>query len=166
MGDATHMDAPIRIRDAVAADAAWLAECAIAMARETEAKALDPATVRAGIERALADPSRARYFVAMRDAHAGGDTLGMPVATLMLTREWSDWRNGDWWWIQSVYVQPDVRRQGMFSALYRHVEALARGTPDTIGLRLYVERDNAAAQRTYLDLGMRDAGYFVYEALL
>ena len=156
----------LRVRDAVAGDAAWLADCAVAMARETEDKALDPATVRAGIEAGLADPLKARYLVAMHQDLAGKDVIAMPAATLMLTREWSDWRNGDWWWIQSVYVVPDFRRHGAFTALYRHVEALARAAPGVIGLRLYVERGNARAQGTYAALGMRDAGYEVYEALL
>src|SRR3546814_15026166 len=82
----------------------------------------------------------------------------------MLTREWSDWRNGDWWWIQSVYVVPASRRRGMFAALYRHAEALARATPGVIGLRLYVERGNEVARRTYAALGMVDAGYDILEA--
>src|SRR3546814_3907296 len=74
----------------------------------------------------------------------------------MLTREWSDWRNGDWWWIQSVYVVPAWRRQGVFAALYRHVEELALATPGVVGLRLYVERGNDAARRTYAALDMVD----------
>lgn len=153
-----------RIRDAVAADLDLLAQWAQAMAWETEHKRLDPATVHAGVAAGLADPARARYFVAMHDAPlAGHESVGVAAGTLMLTREWSDWRNGDWWWIQSVYVAPDYRRQGVFAALYRHVEALARATPGVVGLRLYVERHNAAAQRTYAALGMRDAGYALYE---
>lgn len=155
-----------RIRAATSTDAAWLAQCAIAMAQETEGKALDPATVRAGIEAGLADRDKARYFVAMHDARAGADTLGIPAGTLMLTREWSDWRNGHWWWIQSVYVMPEFRRHGVFAALYRHVEALARAAPGVIGLRLYVEDDNTAAQAVYARLGMDDAGYRILEALL
>jgi ribosomal protein S18 acetylase RimI-like enzyme len=155
-----------RIRAAAATDAAWLAQCALALAQETEGKALDPATVRAGIEAGVADPGKARYFVAMHDARAGADTLGIPAGTLMLTREWSDWRNGHWWWIQSVYVMPEFRRHGVFAALYRHVEALARAAPDVIGLRLYVEHDNTAAQAVYARLGMRDAGYRILEAPL
>jgi len=158
--------AMIRIRDAGRADTQWLADCAIAMARETEGKALDPGTVRAGMAGGLEDPARARYFIAMHEAHAGGDSIAAPAGTLMLTREWSDWRNGDWWWIQSVYVLPDYRRHGVFRALYRHVADLARSDPGVVGLRLYVERDNADAQRTYAALGMRDAGYLIYEALL
>ena len=165
--DPTRRAAPgVRVRAATADDAPWLAGCALALARETEGKALDAGSVRAGIEAGLADPDKARYFVAMRQAQAGHDTLAVPAGTLMLTREWSDWRNGHWWWIQSVYVAPGFRRRGVFAALYRHVEAQARATAGVVGLRLYVERDNAAAQATYAALGMRDAGYRILEAAL
>jgi GNAT superfamily N-acetyltransferase len=146
------------VRDAVADDLQWLVDCAIAMAWETERKRLDAGIVRAGVAAALDDTSKARYFVAMRDDARAG--------TLMLTGEWSDWRNGLWWWIQSVYVEPAQRRGGVFAALYRHVETLARAASGVIGLRLYVEHANAAAQRTYAVLGMRDAGYRIYEQLL
>lgn len=145
------------IREAVAADRDWLAECAIAMALETEHRHLDADTVRAGVAAGIADSAKARYFVAV-------DGNGAPVGTLMLTREWSDWRNGDWWWIQSVYVVPAQRRRGVFAALYRHAETLARATTGVVGLRLYVERGNDAARRTYVSLGMVDAGYDILEA--
>lgn len=159
------MSAPLRIREAHAHDRDLLAQWALAMALETEHKQLDEATVRAGMEAGISDPAKARYFVAMRESTvAGRETIAAPAGTLMLTREWSDWRNGDWWWIQSVYVPPEHRRQGVFAALYRHVEALARGTPGVVGLRLYVERENVNAQRTYASLGMADAGYAIYEA--
>ena len=155
----------IRIRAAHPSDAGLLAEWNAAMALETEGKHLDPDTVRAGVVAGIADPSKARYFVAMEDANtAGAETIGIPVGTLMLTTEWSDWRNGQWWWIQSVFVPPGHRRKGVFSALYRHVEALAREAPGVIGLRLCVERDNANAQRTYESLGMQDEGYKVFFA--
>jgi GNAT superfamily N-acetyltransferase len=155
---------PFRIREAQSADTDLLARWAIAMAWESEHKRLDPDTIQAGIAAGIADPAKARYFVAMQDASlAGHETVGVPAGTLMLTREWSDWRNGDWWWIQSVYVAPEHRRRGVFAALYRHVEQLARGTAGVIGLRLYVERDNANAQRTYAALGLHDAGYQIYE---
>ena len=158
------MTAAIRIRDAQPADRDWLADCNIAMALETEHKHLDRDTVRAGVAAGIADAAKARYFVAMRDvATAGRETLGVAVGTLMLTHEWSDWRNGDWWWIQSVYVAPEHRRSGVFAALYAHVEQSARNTPAVIGLRLYVENANADAQRTYAALGMVDAGYAIYE---
>jgi GNAT superfamily N-acetyltransferase len=155
----------LRVREALPGDAAWLADCAVAMARETEGKQLDLDTVRAGVAGGLADPRRARYFIAVHDALAGSDTLAVPAGTLMLTSEWSDWRNGDWWWIQSVYVLPAFRRRGVFAALYAHVAASVREAKGVVGLRLYVEHANAHAQQTYAALGMRDAGYRVYEAL-
>ncbi len=155
----------LRIRPAAASDADLLARWAQAMALETEHRQLDATTVQAGVVAGIADPARARYFIAMHDAPlAGRETMGNAVGTLMLTHEWSDWRNGDWWWIQSVYVAPQARRQGVFAALYQHVEQLARQTPGVIGLRLYVERDNAAAQQTYAALGMTDAGYRIFES--
>lgn len=146
------------IRPANAADVETLARWAEAMALETEGKRLDAATVRAGIAAGIADPGKARYFVAERDGHA--------VGTLMLTTEWSDWRNGWWWWIQSVYVAEDARRLGVFRALYDHVAAEARVAEDVCGLRLYVENDNARAQATYAALGMIDAHYRVFEVAL
>ena len=154
-----------RIRPAESADAELLVRWAQAMALETEHKRLEPATVAAGVAAGIADPLKARYFIAMQDAPlAGRETIGSAVGTLMLTREWSDWRNGDWWWIQSVYVDPPHRRQGVFAALNRHVERSARATPGVIGLRLYVERGNVRAQSTYAALGMVDAGYGIFEA--
>jgi len=95
---------------------------------------------------------------------AGRETIAAPVGTLMLTREWSDWRDGEWWWIQSVYVPSAHRRKGVFAALYRHVEKLARDSAGIIGLRLYVERENDNARKTYASLGMVDAGYAIFEA--
>ncbi len=158
------MSHPLRIRDAHPADAPLLAEWASAMAWETEHKRLDAATVLAGVQSGIGDPARARYLVAMRDAPlAGREVLSVPVGTLMLTREWSDWRNGEWWWIQSVYVPEAHRRQGVFAALYRHVERQARDADGVVGLRLYVERENENAQRTYRALGMDDAGYHIFE---
>jgi ribosomal protein S18 acetylase RimI-like enzyme len=89
---------------------------------------------------------------------------GRVVGQLMVTYEWSDWRNGAFWWIQSVYVLPEARRCGAFSALYSHVERLAKATPGVCGLRLYVELANERAQATYRRCGMTDAGYRVMEA--
>lgn len=150
----THGHASIRA--ATANDLPQLRDWACAMALETEHKHLDPPTVEKGIRAVLDQPRRGAYFVAER----GGQAVG----TLMLTYEWSDWRNGDWWWIQSVYVAPEHRRQGVYAALYAHVLAGAKADPAVCGLRLYVERDNATAQRTYESLGMVDAGYRMYEA--
>lgn len=145
----------LRIRDAAAADVPVLVRWAQAMAFETEGKRLPDGDILPGVARGIAEPSLARYFVA--------EIAGKPVGTLMLTTEWSDWRNGLWWWIQSVYVAPEARRRGVYRALYAHVRALAEADPGVCGLRLYVERENLAAQRTYAALGMRDAHYLIYE---
>lgn len=146
----------LHIRTAVEGDLERLVEWGTAMAWETERKRLNIETVTHGVRAGLADPGKARYFVAERD--------NQPAGTLMLTFEWSDWRNGQWWWIQSVYVPTAHRRQGVFAALYRHVHELAMDTPGVCGLRLYVEKENIAAQRTYESLGMVDARYCMYEA--
>jgi ribosomal protein S18 acetylase RimI-like enzyme len=149
---------PIDIRPAGLHDLDSLVAWAQAMAWETEHKLLDEQVLRPGIAAGLADARKARYFIAERGGAAAG--------TLMLTTEWSDWRNGDWWWIQSVYVDHDHRRQGVYRALYAHVHALAEDDPGVCGLRLYVEKDNVAAQRTYESLGMVDARYCMYEERL
>lgn len=148
----------IQIRPATPADANRLAKWAAAMAWETEHKRLEPATVFRGVRIALDEPARGRYFIAERH--------GLPAGTLMITYEWSDWRCADWWWIQSVYVAPEHRRFGVFAALYRYVHGLAAAAPGVCGLRLYVEKENAIARQTYEALGMRDAGYFMFEAPL
>lgn len=148
----------INIRPAHLTDVSLLAQWACAMALETEHKRLDPDTVQRGIRTALTQPQRGRYWVAERHGEAAG--------TLMVTYEWSDWRAADWWWIQSVYVAPAHRRRGVYAALYEQVKAEAAQTPATCGLRLYVEKENAVAQRTYESLGMRDAGYHMFEAVL
>jgi ribosomal protein S18 acetylase RimI-like enzyme len=144
------------IREAQADDVEIIARNNSAMALETEHKLLDEKTVRLGVAAALLDPEKGRYFLAVDDA-------GAVIGQLMFTHEWSDWRNGDFWWIQSVYVEPAARRAGVFRALYTHVEQLAQRTPAVCGLRLYVETDNVHARRTYESCGMRDAGYHVME---
>jgi GNAT superfamily N-acetyltransferase len=143
------------LRAAGIGDLDALVEFNAAMALETESLVLDRSCLRAGVAALLADPSRGRYRV----AEADGEVIG----ALMLTREWSDWRCGDWWWIQSVFVRPDWRRRGVFAALYRSVEAEARADPRVCGLRLYVERENVSAQNTYAALGMAETHYRMYE---
>jgi GNAT superfamily N-acetyltransferase len=128
------------------------------MAEETEGKSLDPQAIGPGVTNLLDDPAKGRYWVAEAD--------GRVIGQIMVTYEWSDWRNGTIWWIQSVYVHPDWRRKGVFSALYRHVESAARKTPQVIGLRLYVEENNRRAQATYAALGMVKPSYVVMEAML
>ncbi|MHC4697215.1 MAG: GNAT family N-acetyltransferase [Planctomycetota bacterium] len=126
-----------------------------AMATETEDKTLDPATIHAGVRKALEDPARCMYFVAAID--------GVVVGQTMITFEWSDWRNGYFWWIQSVYIDPDSRRRGVFRALYDHIRNLAKHRPDVCGLRLYVVRQNVRAIQTYRNLGMTPTDYVLCE---
>lgn len=146
------------IRTAADDDVPTLARFNIAMARETEGKALDPETVQQGVRALLDDPSRGFYLVAER-----GDEI---VGSLMITTEWSDWRNGTFWWIQSVYVRPKARRQGVYSALYAHVKEQAAEASSVCGIRLYVERTNTAARQAYQALGMVETGYRLYEEML
>jgi GNAT superfamily N-acetyltransferase len=146
---------PIRIRDARHEDAATIADFNSAMALQTENKTLDTATVRAGVAAVLADPRHGFYLIAETDGNA--------IGCLMITREWSDWRNGDWWWLQSVYIRSEYRRTGVFRKLYEELERRAATISSVIGLRLYVETDNAHAQRTYAALGMSEARYRMYE---
>lgn len=146
---------PITIRDATPDDCAVVAEFNARLAAETEGTRLDPAVIAAGVARILGDSSLGRYWV----AEAEGEIVGQ----IMATREWSDWRNGMLWWLQSVYVRGDYRRGGVFTALYRHVERLAREHPDVVGIRLYVEKDNARAQGTYAGLGMSMTNYQVMQ---
>lgn len=145
----------IPIRPAFLADALLLADWAKAMAFETERKILADDDISPGVRRAIEQVGLARYFIAELD--------GRPAGCLMLTYEWSDWRNGLWWWIQSVYVKPECRRQGVYRALYAHVQALAENDGDVQGIRLYVEKENQTAQQTYLSLGMHDSHYRVFE---
>jgi GNAT superfamily N-acetyltransferase len=148
----------IRIRLAQAGDAADIVRFNAAMAIETEHKKLDEAVLRAGVDAALADSRHGFYLVA--------ESAGRVVACLLITYEWSDWRNGQWWWLQSVYVQEEFRRHGVFRALYAEVERRVHATPDAIGLRLYVECDNRRAQATYATLGMHETDYRLYEKRL
>lgn len=152
------MDASLTIRTATAADAETLAQFNEAMARETEDKPLDPDTVRAGVRRVLDGDRPGFYLVAVRD-----ETV---VGALMITTEWSDWRNGLFWWIQSVYVRPNARRTGVYRQLHRTVRTRARESDDVCGIRLYVEKDNADARSAYEALGMTQSPYRMYEELL
>ena len=156
----------INIRRATPADAGFIAESNIAMALETEGLALDDAVVRSGVGAALADSSLGFYLVAEVDGRIAGQ--------LMVTYEWSDWRNGLWWWIQSVYVRPEYRRQGVYTALHRRVAEMARTVDSAAssrqaqgqrvcGLRLYVEQENTTAQQVYRSLDMYPTRYYMYE---
>jgi GNAT superfamily N-acetyltransferase len=149
-----HQD-EIAIRAASVADADVVTAFNIAMAMETEGLKLDVKRALAGARTGLADRDRANYYL----CDFGGATIGQ----LMVTAEWSDWRNGFWWWIQSVYVVPEHRRRGVFRQLYRHVRELAGSRGDVCGLRLYVHKENARAIDTYRMLGMNLTDYLICE---
>ncbi len=147
----------LQVARAAEEDVLFILNCNRAMAEETEDLGLDPATLEAGIRHLLTNPREGFYLVA-RD----GDEA---VGTLMVTFEWSDWRNGRFWWIQSVYVVAAARRRGVYRAMHDAVRKLAGDDPQACGLRLYVERENTTAQQTYLNIGMHETHYRLYEEL-
>lgn len=143
------------VRPAARADAEVIAAFNCALARETEGLVLDPAIVARGVQAVLDDRARGEYFIA--------ELAGRPVGQAQITFEWSDWRDGWFWWIQSVYVDAGARRRGVFRALYEHIASEARGRGDVRGLRLYVVQANAQALEAYTHLGMTRTDYLVYE---
>ena len=153
----TPSNVRVLVRDAHLDDRDHIIRFNLELASETESKALDPEVLGRGVDLALADPARLRYWVA--------ELEGRVVGQAAITREWSDWRSGWLWWFQSVFVAPEARGLGVFRALHRHIRDLARAQADVIGLRLYVEHDNQPAQRTYLSLGFQAGGYHVFEEL-
>ena len=144
----------IFIRQAVSGDLNKILDFQLKMAEETEGLLLPPEKLRPGIEAALNDKNKGLYFMA--------ETKGEIAGSLMITREWSDWRNAWVAWIQSVYVRPEFRRKGIYSALYRHVKALVE-KGEYAGIRLYVDKTNTAAQKTYSALGMNGEHYRLFE---
>lgn len=147
----------IEIRQAVSTDVETIARFNIALCRETEGRELDPATVTHGVRRFVCEPNRGKYFVAEID--------GQIVGQAAYTFEWSDWRNGEIWWIQSVYVHPDFRSQGVFRTLFMHIKELGEADVDCCGLRLYMEQENDTARASYRRLGFSETGYVVFERL-
>ncbi len=148
---------PVTIREARVDDHETITAFNAAIAMETESKALDVELVKRAVCALFEDASKGRYWVAESD-----DRI---VGQLMVTYEWSDWRNGNVWWIQSVYIHPDFRRQGVYTALYEFVRSEAEATPDACGIRLYVEKHNERAIRTYAALGMTGDTYLVMESM-
>lgn len=145
----------ILVRPAVPEDAPIIAGFQILMARETEDMKLDPETVDRGVAAVFADRSKGEYFVA-----TSGERV---VGCLLVTPEWSDWRNGTVLWIQSVYVIPEMRGRGVYRLLYEHVQARVAESPALRGIRLYVDKRNTAAQGVYARLGMTREHYELFE---
>jgi len=143
------------LRNATPNDVETIVGFQIKMALETEDLILEPKVVGKGVSAVFTDTSKGRYFVAEEE--------GVVVASLMVTYEWSDWRNGLVWWFQSVYVTPEYRRKGIFAQMYNYVKKQVEASTDIRGLRLYVDKRNLSAQKVYARLGMNGAHYDTYE---
>ncbi|HEY5912308.1 MAG TPA: GNAT family N-acetyltransferase [Verrucomicrobiae bacterium] len=145
----------ILIRKAAPADAPVIADFNLRLARETEDLALDEARVRQGVRAILQDPAKGLYFLAEIDGTLAGQ--------VMITYEWSDWRNGNLWWLQSVYVKEEFRGRGVFRALFTYLRDLAQKDAGVAGIRLYMHAANDRARRSYEALGMSQTNYVVFE---
>jgi len=148
----------MNIRIAKADDAETMVEFNRAMALETEGKQLDPNIVRPAVESIFVDKARGFYVVAEENGEIAGG--------LLVTYEWSDWRNAWWWWVQSVYIRPEARGKHIYSQLYDFVKAQALAAGNIYGIRLYVENENTHAQRVYEKLGMQQSPYLMYDEVL
>ena len=149
------MNSKLRVRRATQQDLDIVVEFNAAMARETEGRTLDLGRLRKGVAPVLSADDKGFYLVA--------ELAGQVVGQLLITTEWSDWRNAYFWWIQSVYVAPGSRRRGVYRRLHDHVLAEARDRGNVCGLRLYVDKENSVAQRVYASLGMGRARYDMFE---
>lgn len=143
------------IRKATIDDRFTIGEFQVAMALETENLRLNPEVVKNGVNAVFNNPSKGIYFVA--------EKAGNVVGSLMITFEWSDWRNGNVWWIQSVYIKPEFRRMGIYSKLYKHVKKIVVEDENIRGLRLYADKTNQVAQNAYQKLGMDSNHYSMFE---
>ena len=149
----------ITIRAANLSDTAIVADFNLRMAWETEERRLDDTRVQAGVAALLSDSARGTYFLAETEK----DGATVVAGQLLITYEWSDWRNGNFWWIQSVYVSEEFRSRGIFRALFGHIQTLARARNDVCGLRLYMDAHNSGARRTYERLGLKQTNYEMFE---
>ena len=148
------------VREASWSDLDHLIKFNAAMALETEGRVLDKERLRSGTEAVLSTPSRGVYIVGEYGERSQGRQV---IGQLLLTYEWSDWRNANFWWIQSVYVHPDWRNRGVFRSLYKYVLGQAELQSDVCGIRLYVEQENARAIAVYGKLGLHSTPYRVIE---
>jgi len=145
----------MEIRKAKSTEADILAGFQQKMAKETEGLELNSEILNKGVKAVFDDPNKGIYYVAVHNEKV--------VASLMITFEWSDWRNGQVYWIQSVYVLPEYRGQGVYRQMYQHIQNVVEQDPDILGLRLYVEKDNVNAQKVYSKLGMDGQHYKMFE---
>ena len=145
----------MKVRNATIEDAAIIVDFQIKMAEETEKLTLDPIVVKEGVSAVFHDSSKGRYFVVEEDE--------VVVASLMITYEWSDWRNGLVWWIQSVFVLPEYRKRGVFALMYQSIKNQVEASVDVRGIRLYVDNRNVSAQKVYHKMGMTGSHYTTFE---
>ena len=145
----------VSIRAARSTDLEFLVEGNARMAAETEERELDRELLAEGVAAVFGDENKGLYFVA--------DDGEGPIGQMLITREWSDWRSGWFWWLQSVYVVPESRDRGVFSAMYAYLVDAAKRDPEVCGLRLYVDVSNQHAAAVYRTIGIKEAGYSVYE---
>ncbi len=145
----------ITIRPATQEDSAYIIEFQQRMALETENVKLDATVLAEGLKRLFDDPAKGKYYV----AEDNGEVIGC----LMTTFEWSEWRCGNVLWIQSVYIKPSHRSKGVFRKMYEHIKSMVTPESEYRGIRLYVDKTNAAAQKVYEKLGMNGEHYQVYE---
>lgn len=149
----------LSVRPAVLADVDALVKFNAALALETEGRRLDVERLRRGIQAVFEQPARGVYFV----AEVPADAAPLVIGQLLVTFEWSDWRNATFWWLQSVYVDPAWRRHGVFRRMHEAIVTQARSRGDVCGIRVYVESENGNAQAAYQHLGLMPAGYVVFE---
>ena len=147
-----------KVEKGTEADAGKIAEFQIDMALESEGAILDRDKILNGVRAGLSDPAKGTYYIVRTES---GETAG----SLLVTKEWSDWNNCWYWWIQSVFIKPEYRRQGAFTYLYETVRAFAKQERSTC-LRLYVDRSNRKAQKCYKKQGMDECHYLMYEEVL
>ena len=145
----------MKIRTAQATEIDSLVDFNQKMALETEGKHLDYGILRSGVEAVFHDEAKGFYVVCEDDSAV--------VGGLLVTFEWSDWRNGWFWWIQSVYIVPEARGRGLYRQMYDFVKAKAKDNGNVCGFRLYVEKENLSAQRVYDRVGMTASNYLMYE---
>lgn len=145
----------MKIRTATKNDLNTIVSFNLALAQESEGLTLNSRLVQRGVEAVFADPTKGFYLLATENEEI--------VGQLLITKEWSDWRNGYFWWIQSVYVKPEYRQRGVYRFLHQYIRKLAKEEGNVCGIRLYVEQENQAAQNVYKKVGMEPSRYRIFE---
>jgi len=148
------------IRRAHLSDQETICAFSVALALETERKRLDPATVALGVKQVLENPDKGFYLLAFHQTPSGESEI---CGQLLCLSEWSDWQNGVYWWIQSVYVHPQFRKQGIFRTLFETLTKMSKGPVGIVGIRLYVDKANTIGMKTYEQLGFVRSSYEIYE---